>query len=87
MLRPYIKILRLEKKLRVLIIDVLLVKVSNTDDRMLILHYKGILSFFHGGHLENHPKWRVGPKILSVIILILNQGCPINNIIPLPEGP
>ena len=44
-------------------------------------------AFFHCGHLENHPKWRVGPKILSVNILILNQGGPMNNIIPLPEGP
>ena len=46
MLRPYIKILRSEMKLRVLIIDILLIKVSNTDARMLILHYIGILSFF-----------------------------------------
>ena len=86
MLRPYIKILRLETTLRVLIIDVL-INVSNTDGRMLMLHYLGILSFFHGGHLENHSKWRVGPKISSVNILILNQGGPMNNIIPLPEGP
>ena len=34
-------------------------------------------AFFYGGHLENHPKWRVGPKIPSVNILILNQGGPI----------
>ena len=40
----------------------------------LILHYIGILSFFQGGHLENHPKWRAGPNISSVNILILNQG-------------
>ena len=32
-------------------------------------------------------KKRVGPKISSVHILILNQGCPMNNIIPLPESP
>ena len=31
-------------------------------------------AFFHGGHLENHPKWRVGPKISSVNIFILNKG-------------
>ena len=74
-------------KLRVLNTDVLLIKVSNRDGKMLILHYIGIWSFFHGGHLENHPKWRIGPKILSVNILILNQGGPMNNIIPLPEGP
>ena len=30
----------------------------------------GILSFFHGGN----PKLRIGPKILSVNILILNPG-------------
>ena len=30
--------------------------------------------FFLGGHLVNHPKWRVGRKISSVNILILNQG-------------
>ena len=74
MLRPYIKLLISEMKFRVLNIDVLLIKVSITDGRRLILHYIGDLSFFHGGHLENHPKWRVGPKISSVNILILNQG-------------
>ena len=42
--------------------------------------------FFLGGHLENHPKWQVGPKLSSANILITNQGSPINNIIPLPEG-
>ena len=30
---------------------------------------------------------RVGCKISSVNIFILNQGCPMNNIIPLPESP
>ena len=69
----------------VLIIDVLLIKVGNTDGRMQILHFIGILSFFfHGGHLENHTKWRVGPKISNVNIFILNQRGPMNNIIPLP---
>ena len=28
-----------------------------------------------------------GPKLSSVNILILNKGCPMNNIIPLPESP
>ena len=74
-------------KLRVLNIDILLIKVSNTDGRRLILHYIGILSFFHGDHLENHPKWPVRSKISRVNILILNQGGPMNNIIPLPEDP
>ena len=46
MLRPYIKILRSEMKPGVLIIDVFLIKVGNTDGRMLILHYIGMLSFF-----------------------------------------
>ena len=55
-------------KLRVLNIDVLLIKVSITDGRRLILHYKVILSCFDGGHLENHPKWRVGLKISSINI-------------------
>ena len=32
----------------------------------ILLHYNGILSLFHGDHLENHQKWRVGPKISSV---------------------
>ena len=73
-------------KLRVLNIDVLLIKVGITDGRRLILHYKVILSCFHGGHLENHPKWRVGLKISSINILILNQGGPINNNLPLIEG-
>ena len=83
MLRPYIIVLISEMKLRVLNIDVLPIKVSNTDGRMLILRYISIC-LFHGGHIENHPKWRVGPKISSVNILILNQGGPMNNIIPLP---
>ena len=43
--------------------------------------------FFRGGHLENHPKWRIGPNISSVNILILNQEGPMNNNIPFPEGP
>ena len=30
---------------------------------------------------------RVPPKISSINILILNQGCLMNNIIPLPESP
>ena len=68
-------------------INVLLIKVSITNGRKLILHYIGVLPFFHGGHLENHPKWRVGSKISSINILILNQRGPMNNIIPLPEGP
>ena len=43
--------------------------------------------FCLGGYLKNYPKWRVGLKISSVNILILNQEVPINNIIPLPESP
>ena len=38
-------------------------------------------------YLEIHPKWRVGPKILSVNILNFNQWVPMNNIIPLTESP
>ena len=45
-LKPYIKLLISEMKLGVLNIDILLIKVSNTDGRRLILHYIGILSFF-----------------------------------------
>ena len=33
-------------------IDVLLIKVSNTDGRMLILRYIGILSFFMAAILK-----------------------------------
>ena len=40
---------------------------------------------FHGGHFENHPKWRVDPKILSVNILILDQEGPLNKMIPFVE--
>ena len=87
MFRPYIKLLISEMKFRVLDIDVLLINESITDGRGLILHHIGILLFLHGGHLENHPKWRVGPKISSVNILILNQGGSTYNIRPLPEGP
>ena len=53
----------------------------------LILTYIGIFAIFRGGHFENHPKWRVGPKISIVNILILNQGGQRNNLIPLPESP
>ena len=66
MYRTYIKLSISGMKLRVLNIDFVLIKVNITDGRRLILHYTGILSFFHGGHLDNHPKWRVGPKISSV---------------------
>ena len=72
MLRSYCKLAISNMKLRVLDIDALLIKVSISNGRRLILLYIGI--FFHGGHLENHPKCRVGPKISSVNILILNQG-------------
>ena len=64
----------------------MLIKENITDGRRLILHYVAIVSFFHGGHFENHPKWRVGPEISSVNILILNQGGQMNNIIPFQEG-
>ena len=59
---------------RVLNIDVLLIKVSITDGRRLILHHIGIFSFFHSGYLEIHPKSRVGSIIQSVNILIHNKG-------------
>ena len=72
-------------KLRVLGIDILLIQVSITDGRRVILH-RICISLFHGGHLENHPKSRVGPKISSDNILILNLGGPMNNIIPRTEG-
>ena len=52
MLRPYIKVLRSEMKLRVLTIDVLLIKVSSTDGRMQLLYYIGILSFFMASILK-----------------------------------
>ena len=48
------------------------------------MHYIGI---FHCGHLENHPKWRVEPKISSVNILVLDKGVPMSNIIPFAESP
>ena len=69
----------------ILNIDGLLIKISITDGRRLVLHHIGICLFL-GSHLENHPKWRLGPKTSSVNILILNQGGPVNNIIPLPES-
>ena len=40
---------------------------------------------FRGGHFENHPKWRVDPKISSVNVLILNQESPLNKMIPFVE--
>ena len=39
MLRPYIKLLISEMKLRVLDIDILLIQVGITDGRRAILHY------------------------------------------------
>ena len=71
--REYVKLSISKNKLRVLNIDLLLIKVNKTDGRRLIFYYIGILFFFHGHH-ENHPKWWVGPKISSVNILILNKG-------------
>ena len=73
-------------ELRILNIAGPLIKVSITDGRRLISHYIGFLSFFMAVILKP-SNWRVGPKRSSVYILILNQGCPINNIIPLPESP
>ena len=42
--------------------DGLLIKVSITDRRGLILHHIGICLFFVGGHLENHPNCGWDPK-------------------------
>ena len=53
----------------------------------VLLYQTCAFPFLHGGHLENRPKLRFGMKISSVNILILNQGCPMNNLIPLPEDP
>ena len=74
-------------ELRILNKVVLVKKNSLKDDMGLILTYVGIFAIFRGGHFENHPKWWVGPKISIVNILILNQGGPRNNLIPLPESP
>ena len=41
---------------------------------------------FLGGHFENHPKGRMGPKILSVNISILKQGGAMDSTVPLPDG-
>ena len=51
-LRPYIKLLISELKLRVLDTGVLLIKVSNTDGRRLILHYIFALPFFMAAILK-----------------------------------
>ena len=72
-------------KLRILSIVGPLIKVSITDVKSLILHYAFCL--FSWRSSLNRPKWRVGPNISSVNILILTQGCPMNNIIPLQETP
>ena len=72
--------------LRILNIAGPLIKVSITDGKKLILHYIAILTFSMAANLKP-SKMGVGPKISSVNILILNQGCPMNNIIPLPESP
>ena len=52
MLRQYIKLLISEMKLRVLDKDILLIKVSITDGRRAILHYKGILPSFTAAILK-----------------------------------
>ena len=57
-----------------------LIKVSITDGRRLILHNIGILSCFMAAILKP-SKMAEGPKISSVNILILNQGCPMNYIL------
>ena len=44
--RPYIKLIIPEMKLRVLDIDILLIQVSITGGRRVILHYIGSLRFF-----------------------------------------
>ena len=72
-------------ELRLLKINGLLINVSITYGRRLILHYIGILSFFMAAILKQSKM--AGPKISSVNIVILNQGCPMNNNIPLPESP
>ena len=52
MLRPYIKLLISEMKLSVLNIDVLLIKVSITDSRRLIVQNIDILPFFMAAILK-----------------------------------
>ena len=64
---------------------VLLVQISRLEVLRVLLYSTCGLSFLQGGHLENRPKWRVGSKISSVNILILIQGGPMNNVIPLPD--
>ena len=61
-----------EMELRILSTDGLLIKLSITDGRTLILHHIGILSFFLAAILKNiqNGEWDL-----------------INNIIPLTEGP
>ena len=66
---------------------VLLIKVSTFEVLRVLFYLTCSFLFLHGGHLENRPKRRVGTKISSVNILILNQGGPMNNFIPLPEDP
>ena len=46
MLRLYVRLFISEMELRILNIDGMLIKISITDGRRLILHYIGILSFF-----------------------------------------
>ena len=82
MLRPYSKLLISEIQMRC---SAHKSKHSRRQDADITLFWHFCL--FHGGHLENHQKWQVGPKISSVKILILHQGGPMNNIISLPEGP
>ena len=72
---------------RQLFMHIVLIKVSRLQVLRVLLCLTCAFSFLHGAHLENRPKWRVGTKILSVNILILNQGGPMNNVIPLPEDP
>ena len=72
---------------RHLYVHVLLIQESRLEVLRVLLYFTFAFPFLHGGHLENHPKWRVGMRISSVNILILNQGGPMNNVIPLPEDP
>ena len=52
MCRSYIKLLISENKIRVLDIDVLLIKESITDGRRLVLYYTGILPFYTADSLK-----------------------------------
>ena len=73
-------------ELRILYIAGPLIKVSITDGRRLILHYIGILSFVHGGHLETIQYGGWDP-IYRVVTILNHSKRALRGVHGDPSGP